>query len=308
MSVHHPDHRHYQHFTKPQRVDKAVQTLKGLLLGVAIDDELNAAEIAEVVNWCNEYRDLIGKAPFNELIPKLDEILKDGVVDPDEQEDLLWLCKNLSTESEYFDHITNSIQQLHGVLHGIMADDHVSLEEAKALQVWLGENDQLKGTYPYDELDAMLMSILEDGIIDEEEQAFLKAFFEDFIECSFVKKVKKESARVKSGLPKEFTLPGVCASCPDILFDGRTFTFTGSSMKGTRKELVNHIQELGGEFSSNLTKKTEYLVIGSAGNPCWAFSCYGRKVEKAVKYRKEGRPVIIVHESDFWDAVEDLQE
>lgn len=31
----------------------------------------------------------------------------------------------------------------------------------------------------------------------------------------------------------------------------------------------------------------------------WAFSCYGRKVEKAVQLRKDGSQVIIVHENDF---------
>ena len=54
-----------------------------------------------------------------------------------------------------------------------------------------------------------------------------------------------------------------------------------------------------------VAKQTEFLVISAKGNPCWAFSCYGRKVEKAVKLRKKGHAIVIVHESDFWDAVED---
>ena len=61
-----------------------------------------------------------------------------------------------------------------------------------------------------------------------------------------------------------------------------------------------------GLVEKNVTDRSDYLVIGSGGNPCWAYSCHGRKVEKAVKMRKQGHPIIIVHESDFWDAIEDL--
>ena len=159
MTLHHPDHDPYRRFTERQRVDKAIHTLTGLLRGVAIDDDLNAPEIAEVVNWCNEYRQLVNRAPFSELIPKLDGMMADGVIDPEELEDLLWVCRNLSPESEYYDDITNEIQVLQGILHGIMADDHVSMTEATQLQRWVDEHDHLKGTYPYDELESILLAV-----------------------------------------------------------------------------------------------------------------------------------------------------
>ena len=186
-----------------------------------------------------------------------------------------------------------------------MADGHVSVKEAKGLQKWLDDHIYLRGSYPYDEIDSVILSVLEDGVIDEEEQTMLRCFFEDFFQYSFSKRMKVESQRVKSGLPKEFTLPGVCAVSPEISFDGRVFTFTGVSVKGPRKGLVENVESRGGEFVSDVSSRTEFLVIGAGGNPCWAFSCYGRKVEKAVNFRKKGGNIIIVHESDFWDAVED---
>lgn len=54
------------------------------------------------------------------------------------------------------------------------------------------------------------------------------------------------------------------------------------------------------------SKKVNYLVVGGEGNPCWAYACYGRKVEKAVELRRQGHPIVIVHENDFHDAVLDL--
>ena len=93
--------------------------------------------------------------------------------------------------------------------------------------------------------------------------------------------------------------------CPDVKFDGRIFTFTGTSTKATRNQIVEQITGLGAVFSPNVTSQSHYLVVGAGGNPCWAFSCYGRKVEKAVDFRKSGGTILIIHESDFWDAVAD---
>ncbi len=53
-------------------------------------------------------------------------------------------------------------------------------------------------------------------------------------------------------------------------------------------------------------KNTDYLIVGNAGNPCWAYSCYGRKIEQAVDLRKAGGKIKIVNEIDFWDVLEDL--
>jgi NAD-dependent DNA ligase len=305
--MHYPEHAPYMRLTERQRVDKAVHTLTGLLRGIAIDDKLNALEIAEVLNWCNEYRQFVDRAPFKELIQKLDEMMSDGVIDPEEQEDLLWVCKNLSPDSEYYDEITHEIQVLQGILHGIMADDHISVTEATELQHWINDHAHLKGTYPYDELESLLMVVLADGAIEEEEQKMLREFFEDFIQYSLAKRVQNETKRVRSGLTKSKTLPAICAVCPELEFDARTFTFTGSSMKAKRAEIAKQVERLGGIFNPKLTQKTDFLVVGAGGNPCWAFSCYGRKVEKAAELRKEGHAITIVHESDFWDALADHQ-
>lgn len=305
MSIHHPDHQPYRHFTRRQQVDKAVNTLQGLIKGIAIDQQLNAAEIAELLNWTQENSALIGRMPFKELKEKLDEIMADGRIDPEEQDSLLWVCRNLSPESEFYDDITQDIQQLHGIMHGIMTDGQVTMEEALGLQEWIDEHSELKGNYPYDELDSLLTAILKDNRIDEDEQMVLRSFFEDFIEYSFAKNVKAESDRIKARLSKSFSLPGICAMCPEIEFDGRVFTFTGTSIKATRKQITAQIIGLGASFSPSVTSRTQYLVVGSGSNPCWAFSCYGRKVEKAVDLRKSGVPILIVHESDFWDAVAD---
>ncbi len=94
--------------------------------------------------------------------------------------------------------------------------------------------------------------------------------------------------------------------CPEIEFSGATFCFTGAFSKYTRKELAATVERLGGNFSPNITKGVRYLIIGANGNPCWAYACYGRKVEKAIELRKSGARMLLVHENDFQDAVADI--
>lgn len=65
------------------------------------------------------------------------------------------------------------------------------------------------------------------------------------------------------------------------------------------------MQGLGGEVVNHVSSHVDYLVIGADGNPCWAYACYGRKVEKAVQLRKKGGRILLVHENDFHDAVAD---
>ena len=88
-----------------------------------------------------------------------------------------------------------------------------------------------------------------------------------------------------------------------IEIEGKIFCFTGSSEKASRKEIAANIQKHGGVFTPSVTQKTDYLIVGNEGNPCWAFSCYGRKVEKAVGLRKKGINIQIVNEDDFWNAL-----
>ena len=305
MSIHHPDHQGYRRFTGPQQIDKAVHALKGILQGIAIDDQLNAAEIAEMINWVREHQWLRSREPFNELISALDRVLADGVIDPEEQQDLIWLCQNLSVKGDYFDEITHSIQTLYGMMQGILTDSVVSDDEIRALSAWVDDHDFLKGKYPFDELDSLLLAVLKDGKIDDNERQMLTDFFCEFSTFSSAKRIRDEASRIADGGIKRLSLAGVCSNCPEITFDGKGFTFTGSSVKAKRAELLDHVARFGGVFRPSVSEQTDFLVVGADGNPCWAFACYGRKVEKAVGLRKQGHPIILVHETDFGDAVED---
>lgn len=298
------DSMQFRQFTFKSELDKAMHTLEGILEGVAIDDDVKVEEVEELSNWCElhwRFRDI---HPFNEIIPLLRNALADGILTPLEKIDILWVCSKFKPGNAYYDAITSDIQRLQGLLHGILSDNDINDKEIAGLKEWLNSNEHLSTTYPYDEVYSLVLSVLKDKKIDEGEKKLLKVFFTEFIDTKAslnINQIEIDEIR------KSMTIGGICSVCPEIKFKNRTFCFTGASSRTKRTEIAPLIESLGGIYNDNVTKSTDYLVVGNLGNPCWAFACYGRKVEKAMESRKVGQPLLIVHENDFWDAVADLQ-
>lgn len=294
----------YRNFTKPAELHKAINMLRGIVAGISSNGSVNESEINELANWCLIHSSLKNRHPFSEIIPVVEEAIQDNRIDPEERDNILWLCNSFADDSSYYDIITSSIQFLHGLIHGIMADKEISDSEIRALSTWLNANDFLEKTYPFDELNSLLHAILEDGAITEDERNTLLAF------CSNVIEFKNSANLVESDfeeLRKKYSVAGVCAYCPEIEFKGKLFCFTGESYRATRAEISKIVTELGGATRPSVTTRTDYLIVGNAGNPCWAYSCYGRKIETAMTLRKDGAKVQIINETDFWDAAWDAQ-
>ena len=98
-------------------------------------------------------------------------------------------------------------------------------------------------------------------------------------------------------------MSGLCAVYPEIKLEGKVIAFTGISDRATRKEIGGLIALNQGVVTDEVSE-ADYLVVGSGGNPAWAFGCYRRKVELAVNLRKAGHRIVIVNEADFWDAID----
>ena len=294
----------YRIFTTPAELHKAVNTLKGIVAGITTYRQINDDEINELSHWCLCHAHLIERHPFNELIPLIESVYQDGIITESESRDIVWLCNNFVSDADYYNLVTSSIQFLSGIIHGILADNEISDEEIHMLKKWTTANDFLAGSYPFDEIESLLLSILEDGTITNDERNTLKAFLSNFINLKY--SYNLNDAEI-TALREKYSISGICAACQEIEFKDNLFCFTGQSLKAKRKDIADLVVSLGGKFNNNLTNKTRYLIVGNDGNPCWAFSCYGRKVEEAIERRKNGQHLTIVNEVDFWDAVEDLR-
>ncbi|MET4081664.1 hypothetical protein ABIB40_001613 [Pedobacter sp. UYP30] len=289
-------------FTSKARADKAIHSLKGILLGINLDKEVNDREITELKNWSENHRSLINRNPFKEFMTIISETVSENFPATEIIEDLFWLCQKYESDNYYYNPITTDLQILQGICHGILADGVIKETEIRDLEEWLEQNTHLSTYYPYDEIRSLILSIVSDGIIEAEEILILKAYLNQFVQL--------ENEEVANEIEKEtigINISGHCTSDPKIEIDGKTFCVTGVLKSGSRSELEKLIADFGGIPTKSLTKKTDYLIVADNGNPAWAFACYGRKVERALEMRKIGNKISLIHEFDFMDAIEDLK-
>ncbi|RNI24165.1 BRCT domain-containing protein [Rufibacter latericius] len=292
----------FRKFTGRSETDKAINTLKGILLGINLDGKINALEIRELQGWCKEHGEMVNRHPFTELVSLIQEGTSSGLEGVDWIEDLLYLCNQTGEGSLYYDMATADLQTLQGMCHGILSDGQVDDTEVNSLREWLDEHEHLAKYYPYDEIHSLVLCVLSDGIIDDKERLRLKAHFNQFVKLSdseLTEKIAFDTASIK--------IEGICTANPEIDFDGKTFCLTGLFDRGTRKEAEAAVADMGGIVTKDVSKKTDYLIVGQGGSPCWSFEAFGRKVQKAQTYRREGSKVSIIAEYDFWDILEGAQ-
>ncbi|MEN6630031.1 MAG: BRCT domain-containing protein [Sulfuricella sp.] len=75
---------------------KAAQSLLGICAGISADGHLADAEIAFLRTWLADNADAAAVWPGSALVRRIDEILADGVVTPDERASLLASLQQLS--------------------------------------------------------------------------------------------------------------------------------------------------------------------------------------------------------------------
>jgi NAD-dependent DNA ligase len=291
------DHQTYRRFTGRARLEKAINSLIGLIEGISIDGIINEREVNYIQAWLDENSQLKNTHPLSELMPVVTAALADRILTTEEQQDILWLCQRLRSE-DYFNLATADIQRLHGLIGGIIADGEITASELRGLADWLDEHAHLKTMWPYEEVEGVITTILKVKRIEASEHATLHNLFSEFAPI-----VGNQSLGNPNKTP---SVLAVCAVCPEVSFQGKFFGFTGSSAKYSRNQLKEIVERLGGVVLNSVSKKLDYLIVGADGNPYWAYACYGRKVEMAVSLRKEGARLLLVHENDFHDAVADF--
>lgn len=84
-----------------------------------------------------------------------------------------------------------------------------------------------------------------------------------------------------------------------ISFAGQAFCFTGEFALGSREMVIEEAVKCGGTFTRHPVQSGCIVVVGCVASDEWAHGNFGRKIEKAMDYRKRGFPVCIVPEEHF---------
>lgn len=296
----HGDHERYWDFRRHDRVFQAFNTLTGIIQGVSIDDSLNRAKVEFLRYWIREHDEVRELHPYNEIMAVLEPAIADGVITAGEREGIHYLCENLISDA-HIDNATVDMQRLHAILAGIGADQIVRDQELRGLSEWLDRHQHLSRTWPYEETCSLVTGILSDGKIDEREHKLLLQFCAEFVALADQRTIVNPPPRVDG------SFVGLCAVCPQVEFMDHTFVLTGASSLGPRKEIAARLVALGARVVESVSGATNFVVIGDEGNPCWTYTCYGRKIERAAELRRKGAKVMIIHESDLRDALADAE-
>lgn len=180
------------------------------------------------------------------------------------------------------------IDTLIGLSKGVLADGKVDQSEAEFLQTWLAQCRQASDNTIIMNLLEKVDSMLEDGILDDEESSEL---------MSILRMISGEPSELGE-LAKSSALP-ISNPMPPIEFEERSFLFTGTCAYGTRSQCQEAIEALGGRNAKTVTKSLDYVILGTYVTDSWAHETFGRKIEKAIEYRDNGVPLAIVTE-EHW--------
>lgn len=288
----------FTQFTNPALIHRDLETLNGIITGILSDDSINVKENIGLQEWLSETKPYENKQPYKAIIELLREALSDNFLTEEEGKNIIWLCNQYTKKNAYYDEFTADIQKLQGLIKGITIDNEINYEELSFLDSWLESNEHLKNTWPYDELYNITTSILADKVITTEEHNALLNF------CNAITSNSGEG-NSNGQLLKEI-ITGFYQIDPNIQFQEKTFCITGVSKKYKRKEIAEKIELYGGYVQNNISSKLNYLIVCDEKNTCWAFTCYGRKIEEAIQLRKRGHQLVIVHEYDLFDAFQNF--
>jgi NAD-dependent DNA ligase len=289
----------YQHpGTVRQRRNEQLNTIKGIIGGIDADRLINEHEVRFVNQWLDEHAKQAEQLFYADLAVSLNRAISDGVLSMTEKEEIVEHIDALQGDG-FYDTITQHMQVFQGMLGGIASDGRIEVAEVRSLREWMGDHVDLQRHWPFTEIDSLMTAALGDGRIDPEEHTQLLRWCGAFTDISSHKTVLGKGA----GFGK--ALPGIAASAPAITFDRASFCVTGTSARAKRSQIEEYIERLGGMIAG-VSRKLDYLILCDAGSKCWAYACYGRKVEAVMENRQAGTATtLIIQEVDLWDALAD---
>lgn len=168
---------------------------------------------------------------------------------------------------------TLAMQELQKIVSNIINDNIITIEEANLLLDWMNSHSDLEGFYPYDKIFNLIEDILSDGIIEAKEEHELLELLDAYI--------NPQTTKLKVNVNNKI----ICLS--------------GDFDYGSKSEVEQFFVSKGAKISKTVTKKTDILVLGEAGNVAWKYDNYGTKFEKAQQLNEKGANILVFKENDI---------
>lgn len=186
--------------------------------------------------------------------------------------------------------VTKALNTLMGIVNGIVCDDVLHETEVHYLSTWLKENEDVSKKYPGNVICRRVYEVLQDGVVTLQEREHLLRELKILAGNDFT--------NTGAALPE--SIHSVFDDDPMVIFQGNVFVLTGEFLYGTRDFCSQAIAKRGGLAEANVTKRTNYLVVGSISSPDWIVANFGRKIQKAAEMAESGEyEIAIVREADW---------
>lgn len=180
-----------------------------------------------------------------------------------------------------------------GLIHGVIADGHVSEAEAQRLAEWTRAHPEVATRYPANLLARRLERIFMDGKVDARETERL---------VSMLAQLAENPSGLGGGATLATDLP-TTVPAPDIVFGGQTFVFGGAMAYGPLHACEREVIERGGMCEQAVNRRTDYVVIGALAAADWAQSAFGGLINEVVAYRSRGVPIAVISEEHWTGAL-----
>lgn len=261
-------------FNYTQNRNKLFANLISIIDGILADGHVRDEEVLYLDTWLLEANQTIRNGVIKSLSVRVSKILADGVVSDDERGELKLHLNDIQRQILDIPDVDlfsseSDLHLLNGLCKGLISDRTLSEEEVRYLDWWLTQNGALKSNYPGKELYALVKEILSDGIITTEESENLHKALVDFTGCDL-------ASGVVDGLSTKLPLDNTA----EVSVENKTFCLTGVFLAGKRAHVEDLIKKNNGLISSGITKRIDFLVIGTLSSRDWKFSSHGRKIEK----------------------------
>ena len=285
-------------FNYTQNRNKLFANLISIIDGILADGHVRDEEVLYLDTWLLEANQTIRNGVIKSLSARVSAILADGVVSDSERVELKQHLSDIQREILDIPDVDlfskeSDLHLLNGLCKGLISDRTLSEEEVRYLDWWLTQNGALKSNYPGKELYALVREVLDDGVITAEESDRLHKALVDFTGCDL-------SSGVVDGLSTKLPLD----NATEVSIENKTFCLTGVFLAGKRAHVEDLIKRNNGLIANGITKKIDFLVIGTLSSRDWKFSSHGRKIEKAVSYRDdEGAKLKIISEEMLFDTL-----
>lgn len=251
---------------------RIIDELVGILTGVGFDNYLNEKELKFIARWLNNNR---LPSEYNDVIKDLKLVLKQGYI---EHYQYLRILKQLQYLKTLKASDAKSLYEFMALLEGISSDEIINDQEIVELKKWMDINEQFKGAYPFNQILNKLETVVSNkqinSVLETELLEMIKNFFKPTLDqCEFMD--------IKNKI--------VC--------------LTGNFSFGQRSQLEKLIVLKQGVISHSITKKVDYLVLGSKGSTGYKYGKYGSKVNKALMMKSEGHKIELLSEERLMEIL-----